>query len=144
MNQQQDICIIGGGMVGLALAKSLSGQPFSISVIEGAKPQLEWQPDDYALRVSAINRNSELLLKSIGAWSEINKNSMSPYTDMHVWDAGGSGNISMSCLEVGETELGYIIENRAIQKALYEVCDLDHGIQLQTGIKVKELSLIHI
>jgi 2-octaprenylphenol hydroxylase len=140
MRQQQDICIIGGGMVGLALAKSISkSDAFTISVIEGSKPQLDWQADDYALRVSAINRNSELLLKSIDVWHHVNANSISPYTDMHVWDAGGSGSISMSCLEVGETELGYIIENRAIQKALYEGCDSDHNINLMSGIKVKEV-----
>jgi 2-octaprenylphenol hydroxylase len=37
---------------------------------------------------------------------------------MHVWDAGGDGSIHFDCAEIGEANLGHIIENRIINKAL--------------------------
>ena len=117
--EQYDVCIIGGGMVGLALARSLGDQGLSILVIEGSSLQLEWPPDSFPLRVSAINRQSRRLLENLGVWQQLTVETATPYTDMKVWDAVGKGQISLSCLDVGETELGHIVENRALVRALY-------------------------
>ena len=37
---------------------------------------------------------------------------------MHVWDELGGGSITLQAQHVGETELGYIVENRVIIRAL--------------------------
>jgi 2-polyprenyl-6-methoxyphenol hydroxylase-like FAD-dependent oxidoreductase len=39
---------------------------------------------------------------------------------MHVWDAEGFGEIHFDSAEIGEPDLGHIVENRVIQKALWE------------------------
>jgi 2-octaprenylphenol hydroxylase len=44
---------------------------------------------------------------------------ISAYQHMHVWDASGSGEIHFDAAEVGAVDLGYIIENRVIQTALW-------------------------
>jgi len=45
---------------------------------------------------------------------------VSAYREMHVWDAEGFGEIHFDSAEIGEPDLGHIVENRVIQKALWE------------------------
>lgn len=71
------------------------------------------------LRVSAVSRASERLLRNLGAWEAIEKVRVSPYSEMHVWDAGG-GSVHFDAAELGEPCLGHIVENRVIQAALWE------------------------
>ena len=65
-----DIAIIGGGMVGLTLAAALEDSDLRIAIIEGNAPNTDFDtlPD---LRVSALSRASESILKNIGAWNGI-------------------------------------------------------------------------
>jgi len=139
MLDKYDVCIIGGGMIGLALAKGLADNSIKVCVIEGGKPERQWDSNSHALRVSAINRNSELLLKKLNAWHNIAADCCSPYKNMHVWDASGDGEINMNCIDVGETELGHIIENRAILKALYESAGQSNGLDIITETKVSDI-----
>jgi len=43
---------------------------------------------------------------------------VSAYREMHVWDEAGFGEIHFDSAEIGEPDLGHIVENRVIQKAL--------------------------
>ena len=136
MSKIYDVCIVGGGMVGMALARGLSACEMNICLVEGSCPEINWDEETPALRVSAINQASEQLLKKINVWDGINKSSLTPYTDMKVWDAVSDGKIHMSCIDIGETELGYIIENRAILKSLYDSsASLDFDLSINVHIK---------
>lgn len=115
--------IIGGGMVGLALAKGLADGGIGVAVIERNQPKLTWQKDEKDLRVSAINRYSEHLLDDLGVWQAINQHEIAPYEQMFVWDEGSSGQITMSASEISERELGFIIENRIIIKSLWQALE---------------------
>ncbi|MCP5141675.1 MAG: UbiH/UbiF/VisC/COQ6 family ubiquinone biosynthesis hydroxylase [Gammaproteobacteria bacterium] len=118
---EYDVCIVGGGMVGAALACAL-GQDgkLSVAVLE-PRPPVEIDPDDPPeLRVSAITRASQNLFTSVGAWPGMVKRRISPYRHMTVWDAGGDARIDFDAADVGEDDLGYIIENRVVQLALLE------------------------
>jgi 2-octaprenylphenol hydroxylase len=48
---------------------------------------------------------------------------------MRVWDAGGSGAIHFDSADIGERDLGHIIENRVIQAALWERMAECHTIE---------------
>ena len=120
MVKHYDIIIIGAGMVGATLACGLAeeAENFSIAVIDANAPDLDWDSDGYDMRVSAITRASQTLFKNIGVWDSITNQRANPYRDMFVWDAGGKGEIHFDCADMGEADLGHIIENRVIVKAL--------------------------
>lgn len=118
--KQCDLLIVGGGMVGTALAAALRGSDIQTVLLEGLEPTA-WTADEYDLRVSAITRASERILQSVGAWQGITQRRVSPFSDMQVWDAGGDGSIHFDSADIGEPYLGHIIENSAIVDALREV-----------------------
>ena len=113
-----DIIIVGGGMVGATIASALGVTALRVAVIEHHSVSTEPDLTTCALRVSAITRASQNLFAQIGAWSEMVEMRVSPYRTMHVWDATGRGQIDFDSAEIGEPDLGHIIENRVIQAAL--------------------------
>jgi len=115
-----DIVIIGGGMVGASLACALADSTLSIAVIEGHEPPAEWPTDSFDIRVSAITRAAENLFRRLGAWQTMEALRVQPYQAMEVWDATGSGHIHFEAAELGEPNLGHIIENRVITRALLQ------------------------
>jgi 2-octaprenylphenol hydroxylase len=120
------IVVVGGGMVGACAAALLAANPelgrLRIAVLEASPPST--LDDEVDLRVSAISRASERILTAIGAWPLIDARYLSAYTDMVVWDESarphGAGSIQFSASESSEPNLGYIIENRRIQHAIYD------------------------
>ncbi len=115
-----DILIVGGGMVGATLACALGDTSLHIGVIENAKAPLEWPTDGFDIRVSAITRATEKVFAGVGAWEGMVRRRVEVYSQMHVWDATGSGSIDFDSADIGEPNLGHIIENRVILAALLE------------------------
>lgn len=113
-----DIAIIGGGCVGGTLACALAQSGIRVAVVEAREAPREWDRDSVDLRVFAITRASERIFRSIQVWEAIQQGGLSPFRDMRVWDAGGTGEIHFDSAELGEPTLGYIIEQRVIQAAL--------------------------
>lgn len=113
-----DVIILGGGMVGSALACALGDSPLRIAIIEGRETQTDWPPESFDLRVSAITRASQQLFEQLGVWEAMCAARVSPYREMHVWDATGTGSIHFDSAEIGEPDLGHILENRVITHAL--------------------------
>lgn len=120
MKTDFDIIIVGAGMVGSTLACALGMQGLQVAVIEAHRPDFDWPDDSVDLRVSAITCASQQIFTSLGAWDAMCRQRVSPYRDMRVWDATGSGEIHFDSADLGEPLLGHIIENRVIQFALYE------------------------
>jgi len=118
--QHFDILIVGGGMVGNALACALGQQDFRVAVIEQREPAREWPTDEVDLRVSALSRASQNILQNLGAWERMAQLRVSPYLEMQVWDAEGNGSIHFGCSDIWEPDLGHIVENRVTQLALWE------------------------
>lgn len=143
MNQTFDVVIIGGGLVGSALARALESTQFSIAVIE-AQPAQMLDPSPIALanadlRVSAINRASELFLSGMDVWQRMTPERLSPYQTMRVWDGQGTGHIQFTAQEVGEPHLGHIIENRLLQSALMDGVMVQNNVQLFNPAKLEQV-----
>jgi len=124
-----DIIIVGGGMVGLCFANAVAHLPIKIAIIENKKPNFKWSKQGYDTRVSALTRSSQQILDSLGVWDSMVKMRVSPYSDMHVWDATGNGVIHFDATEVGEINLGHIVENRVTHKALYQLAESQENIE---------------
>ena len=133
-----DVLIVGGGIVGAALACRLAASPYfcggSVSLIETAPPpslaaaMAKPLPD---LRVYAMTPSSIELLRDTGVWSMLDGAAVPPearracpYFDMQVWDAGGSGHVRFNGEAAGSSDprhaLGRIVEHGALQSALFE------------------------
>ena len=119
-NNEFDVVIVGGGLVGLSLAAALGGSDLSIAVLEARQPLVDWPADSVDLRVYAITRESQKLFETVGAWPAM-LSKAGPFRDMHVWDAGGNGDIHFSSADLGEPYLGHILESCVIEKALLDV-----------------------
>lgn len=118
--QNVDIAIVGGGMVGLAVACGLQGSGLRVAVIEQHQPQPVSAGSAPQLRVSAINAASEKLLSRLDVWSDIVASRASRYHGMEVWDQDSFGRISFDDQSLGFSHLGHIIENSVINYALWQ------------------------
>ncbi|MGK9175430.1 FAD-dependent 2-octaprenylphenol hydroxylase [Yokenella regensburgei] len=118
--QSVDVAIVGGGMVGLALACGLQGSGLRVAVLEQQAPVPVHDEDAPQLRVSAINAASEKLLSRLGVWSAITARRVSCYHGMEVWDKDSFGRIAFDDASLGYSHLGHIVENGIIQQALWE------------------------
>ncbi len=137
--RQCDLLIVGGGMVGTVLAAALRDSDLQIILLEGAAPAV-WTPDEYDLRVSAITRASERILQAAGAWDGVARRRLSPFREMHVWDAGGDGSIHFDSADIGEPYLGFIIENSVTVDALREVVLQADNIACLEGLRFESYS----
>lgn len=117
---QYDVIIAGGGMVGSTLACLLGKSGKRVAVLEAYEPQAFSSSAPYDLRVSAISRASQRALAEAGAWEGVSARRTSPYEAMFVWDATGDGEIHFDSADLGEPDLGHIVENRVIQLALLD------------------------
>ncbi|MEA3639653.1 MAG: UbiH/UbiF/VisC/COQ6 family ubiquinone biosynthesis hydroxylase [Lamprobacter sp.] len=117
---QVDIAIVGGGMVGAALGCACAERGLRIAIIDGQPPQRVWPAGQVDLRVSALSRASQRLLERLGAWPRMVELGVSPYREMRVWDAVGRAEIHFDSADLGEPDLGHIVENRVIRLALWE------------------------
>lgn len=113
-----DVVIIGGGMVGAALACGLGQMGLQVALVEERPWQDLLGDEPYHFRVSAVTLASESILRTFGAWEQMRRARMGPFREMRVWDAVGAGAIHFDSADVGEPTLGYIVENRVIQAGL--------------------------
>jgi 2-octaprenylphenol hydroxylase len=122
MNQQFDIVIVGGGMVGATLAVALAAEPaLNIALIETQIPDAPATGSTYDLRVSALTRSSEVMLNKLGLWSQLPAERISAFTDMRVWENADS-ELHFNSADLGEPCLGHLLENRVLQTTSLAQC----------------------
>jgi 2-octaprenylphenol hydroxylase len=114
-----DVVIVGGGMVGAALACAFGGSALKVAVIE-RQTFSEIASGEYDLRVSALTLATRAMLEALGAWHGIERRRYAAVTAMQVWDAGGRGEVRFDAAEIGEPYLAFIVENNVIVAALHE------------------------
>ncbi|WP_232598757.1 FAD-dependent 2-octaprenylphenol hydroxylase [Photobacterium carnosum] len=139
MMQNVDVAIIGGGMVGLTLAAALADTELRVAVIEGQlpEPELAALPD---IRVSALSRASERILRGVGAWDGICDRRMSPYCKMEVWEQDSFAHIEFDAERLAQPDLGHIVENRVVQLALLDQVCKQHNVTLFAPDKCQNIA----
>ena len=142
---QADLIIVGAGMVGSTLALALEGSGLDIPVLDASPleaadfdPQGGFEP-----RVSALSAASQRIFERLGAWPGMSARRVGPYTDMHVWDGSGTGQIHFSAETVHAEVLGHIVENRVVQDALLETMQRRGGQRLLGAARLERLSVRH-
>jgi len=117
-----DAVIVGGGMVGAAAALGLAKQGLQVALIENEAPA-GFDPSAPAdLRISAIGCASARFLQKLGAWGSVEKMRSVPYRRLETWEVDGS-EVKFDAQSLGLPELGFMVENRVLQLALWQQFD---------------------
>ena len=122
-NRGFDAVIVGAGIVGSVMASLLAARrlsaPGRVALIADAFAPAAAKPD-WDLRVFALSRASERLLEACGVWNTLPAQHVFAYERMCVWDArgeaGGKGSVTFDCAEIGEPNLGYIVDAHDLQR----------------------------
>jgi len=128
MSIDYDILIIGGGMVGASLARSLSGQGFRIGVVEAFPYTSDSQPS-YDDRVLALSWGSRLILQGMGLWEGLEAE-VEPIGDIHISDRGHFGFTRLNHRQEGVDALGYVVTAKVLGKLLLKGLDKIPDIEL--------------
>lgn len=137
-----DSVVVGGGMVGAATALGLAKLGLKVLLFEQKAPELVW--DDatpFAVRVSALTRSSENILKNLGAWSGIENRRFQPFVAMNVWESGSENKLAFHAQEIMEPNLGHTVENFIVQAALWEQLEQQPNIKINLTEKIDTLTL---
>ncbi len=134
----RSIIVAGGGMVGATAALLLGKAGFQVSVIEPVTPRKYSVNDEMDLRVSAISRASVELLKSAGVWDKLSEMRVCPYKRLQTWESG-SEKLKFDAQDLGCNELGYIVENRLIQLAVWQELKLLSNVRFYCPNKIVAL-----
>ncbi|MCF7200450.1 2-octaprenyl-3-methyl-6-methoxy-1,4-benzoquinol hydroxylase [Pseudomonas oligotrophica] len=139
---QADLVIVGAGMVGSTLALALERSGLDICVVDaGTLAVAPLNPDaPFEPRVSALSAASQRILGRVGAWPGILGRRACRYTDMHVWDGSGTGQIHFSAAAVHAEALGHIVENRVVQDALVDALRAGDAVELLGGAPLQALT----
>lgn len=129
-NQPTEIAIVGGGMVGGALALGLAQHGFTVTVIEHAVPApfvADSQPD---VRISAISAASVSLLKGLGVWDAVQGMRSHPYRRLETWE-WENAHVVFDANELKLPLLGYMVENNVLQQALWQALEAHPKVTLR-------------
>lgn len=110
--------IVGGGLVGSALAAALASLPVRTVLVEDRDPGALEQPS-FDSRVTALANGSQRILDGLGLWPALVQDAQ-PITTIHVSEKGRFGAARIDAADEGVAALGYTVENRALGAALWE------------------------
>jgi 2-polyprenylphenol 6-hydroxylase len=138
-----DVIVVGAGVVGAATALALVREGYEVALIEARAPPA-WKPEDEIdARVVALAADSVTLLDELGVWSDVVAARASADRRMCVWDALAPGELSFDAADRGEAALGWIVENRLLQHALWqalaEPSDPEHAARMLCPAEVSAI-----
>jgi 2-polyprenylphenol 6-hydroxylase len=143
-----DVVVVGAGPIGAVMAALLMARKLSapgrVALVAdrflGSPPQ----DADWDLRVFALSRASERLLKTCGVWASLPPQRVHAYERMCVWDASGEpqgpGSLRFDCAELGEPNLGSIVDGRALQWQCLQAARGAGAVLLEADVTHVEVS----
>ena len=140
MKEKFDVVIVGGGMVGAAVACSLGGSLLKVAVIENSPPAPYAPEQPHDMRVSALSIASKNILETVGAWEGVVNRRFCPFRRMRVWETAGDTEFCSD--DINYPELGYIVENRVTQLALLERLQAFDNIELICPVSIKKINYV--
>lgn len=125
--QNVDILIVGGGLVGAALALALRHLPLQVGLIE-AKPTTELLKSDYDVRAIALTHASQKILQSLDLWQGLKEHSVA-LQQVHVSYQGHFGASRFNAKDNHVDALGYVVEAPWLYHVLNETLNTTQAIQ---------------
>jgi 2-octaprenylphenol hydroxylase len=145
--REPTVLIVGAGVVGLAvgalLATGRCADRLRVRVLE-ARPLPTWQRDVVDLRVYALSRASQRTLERLGVWDAVRLTRVCAYRRMHVWEGAdpiGPGSLDFDCAEIGEPDLGHIVEDSLLRSELAALLSRAPSAEVTLGAEVESIEV---
>lgn len=137
IKQKVDVAIVGGGMVGAALASGLAQHGFQVAVLEQETPAEFVAGSDPDVRISAIGAASAALLKQLDVWPTVLAMRTVPYRKLETWEWQTAA-VHFDAESLGLPELGFMVENSVLQQALWQRLQ-QQPVQLLCPARLRDL-----
>lgn len=135
--QHYDVIVVGGGLVGMACALSLSQQGISVALIE-SKPSLKEQPFQQAKvwdsRIYAITPANAEWLEKLGVWPRVDTERVCAINKMRVFGDVDASELQFDADDANIGQLGFIVESQQLEIALLAALN-DSEARLLTGVQ---------
>jgi 2-polyprenylphenol 6-hydroxylase len=115
-----EVVIVGGGPVGACAGALLADSGLTVTLIEPHPPAPIAPDSALQARVVALSRASERIVRAAGAWQGLAEPRLCPYERMRIWHESQppAQALVFDAADVGEPNLGYILETQLLQQAL--------------------------
>ncbi|MBK8750447.1 MAG: 2-octaprenyl-6-methoxyphenyl hydroxylase [Candidatus Competibacteraceae bacterium] len=132
-----DVLIIGGGMVGASLACALAGQDLRIGLVEAAPLNVSEHPG-YDDRSIALAQGTRRIFQTLGLWDALALTA-TPIRQIHISERGGIGFAHLDSRDQGVDALGYVAEARLIGAALLAQLPTLSGVDLLCPARLEQV-----
>jgi len=117
-NNNYDLLICGGGLVGASLALMLKPLGLRVALIEAMAFSGNGHPS-FDERTTALSNGSRRVFEAIGVWPLLQGNA-TPIKRIHISDQGRFGFARLSAQEQGLSALGHVVPNWQMGAALWQ------------------------
>ena len=119
-----DLIVVGAGPVGASLARAARG--LSVALVgHERRASVAGVPRAFDVRVYALSPGNVAFLRGLGAWQRIAAERVQPVHAMRVFGDDGTSSIEFDAYRAGVPELAWIVEDTALQDALWSELDVD-------------------
>jgi 2-octaprenylphenol hydroxylase len=141
------VLIAGAGVVGLAVAALLAtgrcADRLRVHVLD-ARPLPRWRAESMDPRVYALSRASQQLFEHLGVWERVTAARAAPYRRMRVFqgaDPNAPGALDFDSAEIGEPDLGHIVEDSLLRTVLAETIAAARNATLAVGAEIAAVAV---
>lgn len=142
---QQEVIIVGGGMVGLSLALMLAKANIAVKLLEAIQypnyddANLAPYHSSFDARNSALSRRSVQIYQELGLWDALQEHAV-PILEVHITEQGSFGKARLQAEQEKVESFGQVIENAWLGRVLLTQVRTEPLIELIDGVKVTSLT----
>ena len=142
---QQEVIIVGGGMVGLSLALMLAKTNIAVKLLEAIKypnyddANLAPYHSSFDARNSALSRRSVQIYQELGLWNALQAHA-TPILEVNITEQGGFGKARLKADQEKVESFGQVIENAWLGRVLLTEVKHQPLIELIDGVQVTSLT----
>ncbi|MBA4070097.1 MAG: 2-octaprenyl-6-methoxyphenyl hydroxylase [Acinetobacter sp.] len=141
---QQEVIIVGGGMVGLSLALMLAKTNIAVKLLEAIKypnyddENLAPYHSSFDARNSALSRRSVQIYQELGLWNALQEHA-TPILEVNITEQGSFGKARLKAEQEKVESFGQVIENAWLGRVLLTQVKKEPLIELIDGVQVTSL-----